>query len=310
MWYWWALGCAAAALLLVAAVSNRLAFSVIRPPRDTREEAERQEIERGNLALGELDSFPLEEKEASAFDGVTLKYFWYRADGPTNRACVLCHGFGSRREHMLKYAKLYHERGYDVLLFDHRNSGDSGGKFTTMGYKERKDLQLMVALARADKAAFGGRAVVGAHGESMGGATVLLTACMDAPPDFVVSDCAYADLREQLLYHLRHAKHLPPQPFAPIAERIARHRAGFAFSEVSPLGELKRKNGLPELPILFAHGEADTLIPCEAAKKLYAAKKGKKRLYLCPNAGHARSIAANREAYRAALFDFLDEYHF
>ncbi len=305
MWYWWALGAAAAAGVILL-ISHRLAFVVIRPPRDTRKEAERQEIDRGNLAEGELEAIVTQDGETIAFDGVRLKYFWYRAEQPTDKVCVVVHGFGSRREHVLKYAKLYHQRGYDALLFDHRNSGDSGGTFTTMGYKERRDLQQMVALARGDKGFPDKACVVGVHGESMGGATVLLTACMDHPPDFVVADCPYADLLEQLTYNIRHVKHLPPQPFAPIANRITKWRAGFRNGDVSPLRELKKKNGLPEVPILFIHGEADKLIPCEATKRLYEVKRGEKQLYLCPGAEHARSIAKDRETYSKVLNGFLD----
>lgn len=190
-WIWILLGAAALALLGVFIVACLVVRYLLHQPRDTREDAEAKEIERGNLAPGELDALALQEFTAKSFDGFALRCAWLRCGRETKRVAVIVHGFGSRYEHVLKYAKLYTARGYDALLFDHRHCGESEGTKTTMGYLERRDLMQMIALARADK---GTGAFVGVHGESMGGATVLLAACMDPPPDFVVADCPYADL--------------------------------------------------------------------------------------------------------------------
>lgn len=306
MWYLWALG-AAALLALMLYVSYRLSNTIIHPARDTREAAIATEIERGNLTEGEIDRFVGEEGELTAFDGVKLRYTWLRCGVPTNKACVLVHGFSSRWEHVVKYAKLYLERGYDALLFDHRNSGESGGTYTTMGFRERRDLKDMVAFARLDKGYPQRETVVGAHGESMGAATALLTACMEEPPDFVVADCPYADLTRQLSYNVRSVKHLPAHPFRPLSSVITRIRAGFRYRDVSPLREIVERDGLPEVPILFIHGGADTLIPCEASKRLFEAKRGVKELHIFPGAGHARSIVADRAKYKTILYAFLQK---
>ena len=153
-----------------------------------------------------------------------------------------------------------------------------------MGYLERHDLMQMVALARADK---GEGALIGVHGESMGGATVLLAACMEHPPDFVVADCPYADLTEEAEYDLHALFRLPPWPFIPLASLLMRACGGFFFSEVSPLGEIRARGGLPEGPILFARhggctypvfGQRGTLC-CKKRKKGAAAGK---RCRACP----------------------------
>lgn len=305
MWYWWILGFLAFMGLLVG-VSFILSSIIIKPRRDTREQAIACEIERGNLTEGEIDSLTTQEGALTAFDGVKLRYTWLRCADETQKVCVIVHGFGSRWEHVVKYAKLYLARGYDALLFDHRGSGESGGIFTTMGFKERRDLHDLVMLARRDKGFPEKECVVGVHGESMGGATVLLTACMEEPPDFVVADCPYADLSEQLRYSVRHVKHLPSEPFEPVASLITRIRAGFRYSDVSPIREIKKKDGLPDIPILFIHGEDDKLIPASATKRLYEAKRGVKEMCIFPGAGHSRSLISDRERYKRVVYAFLD----
>lgn len=294
-------------LLLIAAISIIMARTLIRPPRDTRAKAELLEIERGNLVEGELVQYETEVNEVESFDGLPLKYWWLDPAASSNKAVVLAHGFGSRHEHMLKYAKLYLQRGYHVLLFDHRNSGESGGKYTTMGYLERRDLAQMLSIARKR---MGSGGIVGTHGESMGGATVVLNACMDNPPDFVVADCPYADLADQVMHSTEVLEFLPKRLPRRIAAGIVHRRAGFAYADVSPWRELQAKNGLPDLPMMFAHGDADDFVPCASSYKLFEVKQGKKKLYICEGAPHARSIAKDRERYREELFGFLDDYGF
>ena len=305
VWLWFVLGAALLALLGICAVSVSVVQYLLHQPRDTRANAEAKEIERGNLVPGELAAMPLAEFTVQSFDGLSLRCAWLRSGQETRRAVVLVHGFGSRYEHVLKYAKLYTARGYDALLFDHRHCGESEGRRTTMGYLERHDLMQMVALARADK---GEGACVGVHGESMGGARVLLAACMEHPPDFVVADCPYADLTEEAEYDLHALFRLPAWPFIPLASLLMRVCGGFFFSEVSPLHEIEAAGGLPEVPILFVHGTEDALIPCSASEKLYAAKSGKKALLLVKGAGHARSIVCARAEYTRTLYTFLDEF--
>lgn len=311
MWLWILLITALIAAAFIFTVSWMLVKLVITPERSSLEEVEQLEIERGNFAPGEMAAMlPDEEGSIIARDGVRLDYCWYRAAEPTDKVCILAHGFWVRRESELKYARIYMQRGYDVLLYHQRNSGTSEGKYCTMGYLERHDLAALVALARRDKGYPEKPCTVGVHGDSMGGATVLLCGLGENPPDFVVADCPFATLHDQLMYNVGSMKHLPSWPFEGPAEWILRARAGFGYSDVSPLDELKRANGAPELPVLFIHGTADRLIPYDNTLRLYDAKRGKKSLYICPGAGHVRSISTDREKYYAVVNEFLDKYGF
>ncbi len=306
MWYWWALGGILLAALATALASWRLSSLVLLPRREGYDEAVRKEIERGYLAPGELETLRPEPGELKAFDGTTLRYFRLRCGRPTDKICVLAHGFGNRKEHVVRYARLYLARGYDCLIYDQRNCGDSGGAYTTMGHLERRDLRAMLRLAR-EMDSPQRKAVVGAHGESLGAATALLAACTDEAPDFVVADCPFADLSEQLAYNVTSLKRLPAYPFAPLACLFMRLRAGYRAFDVSPLRDIEVADGLSGVPVLFIHGEADTLIPCAASKRLYEAKRGIKGLALFPGAEHGRSLASDPERYARVLNAFLNQ---
>ena len=134
MWLWILLITALIAAAFIFTVSWMLVKLVITPERSSLEEVEQLEIERGNFAPGEMAAMlPDEEGSIIARDGVRLDYCWYRAAEPTDKVCILAHGFWVRRESELKYARIYMQRGYDVLLYHQRNSGTSDGKDCTMG---------------------------------------------------------------------------------------------------------------------------------------------------------------------------------
>ena len=52
---------------------------------------------------------------------------------------VLCHGLGSNRAQLLPLAGYLNRNGFEVLLFDFRNSGQSEGDQLSYGLHERKD---------------------------------------------------------------------------------------------------------------------------------------------------------------------------
>jgi len=257
------------------------------------------ELDGGRITKEQFEQLP---KELVGFDspfGYRL-HAWFvpSTRGTTDRTVVFAHGVTSSLVGMLKYADMFRRRGFNVLLYDHRRHGLSGGKHTTYGYYEKHDLKAAVDWVYRR---LGSSAVVGIFGESMGAATALQYAAIDERPDFIVADCPYSDLTEQLAYRLRVQYGLPRFPLLPMTSLWCKLRAGFYFHEVSPLTDVARVR----TPILFAHGEADAFVPKWMSLALYERKSGAKDLYLAPNAAHAEAWAANRDAYERKLDEFL-----
>ncbi len=292
-------------VLLCLTLGYILSRMVITPRRTTWDgEFALESGKRGSISAGDYEKYEKKDFSVTAFDGVTLRARWLFCLAPSKRAVVCSHGYTSNMACMFKYAKLFLDRGFNVLLYDHRRCGFSDGRFTTMGFYERRDLNQMVGIAFEK---MGDGAVVGTFGESMGAATAMLEACDDDRIAFAVLDCPYADLTDQLSYNLKTKYCLPKFPFLDFASAITHRRAGFYFHDVSPVSELEAAGGLPELPMLFIHGRADTFIPCTSSERLYASKKGRKALWLCDGAEHARSINTDRVRYNEALDTFLKE---
>ena len=129
----------------------------------------------------------VEDVRIRAADGVTLAG-WLIAR-PTAPAVVLLHGYPANKADLLPIAAALAPR-FAVLLMDLRYFGDSGGRATTLGFRERGDLQRAVAWLHAR-----GYARVGVFGFSLGGAVALLAAADDPGILAVAAYAPFADLR-------------------------------------------------------------------------------------------------------------------
>ncbi len=251
-----------------------------------------------------FDSFELMEKTAfvipSAY-GYDIKGC-HVAPYDTPNTIIICHGVTMNTLNSLKYMHLFLDLGWNVIVYDHRRHGQSGGKTTSYGFYEKDDLSEVVSWAK-DKT--GQRGLIGIHGESMGAATALLYAgehCEDGA-DFYIADCPFARFDEQLAYRLKVEYKLPSWPLLPIADFFLKLRGGYRAREVSPLAVIDKI----EKPILFIHSKDDDYIPVSSTERLYEKKPEPKALYIAENGEHAMSYTKNRDTYRKTVKEFLDK---
>ena len=129
----------------------------------------------------------VEDVRIRAEDGVTLAG-WF-VPRPAAPAVVLLHGYPANKADLLPLAAALAPR-FAVLLMDLRYFGESGGRATTLGFRERGDLQRAVAWLRGR-----GHARLGVFGFSLGGAVALLAAADDPRIQAVAAYAPFADLR-------------------------------------------------------------------------------------------------------------------
>lgn len=292
----------------------RLASIVIMPGGPSVEEALKKEIEKGFITEEWYNTLDKRAFQINSKQGYMLAGELFKANIPLNinvshktqqspKVAIICHGFAFNSVGSLKYATMFLEMGYDVIVYDNRGAGKSGGKYTTMGYFERQDLTSVIDWVSEN---YGENCKIVLHGESMGAATVLLTCMTDLRVDFAISDCGFSDLKEQLAYRMKVEYKLPTLPFLPIASLFAKLRAKFWFGEVSPIKEMVQKKGLPEIPILFIHGAEDDYILPSMTQEMYNNKEGEKSLYIATGARHSGSFNVDREEYRRRVEEFIN----
>lgn len=219
-------------------------------------------------------------------------------NGVSTKTIILCHGITVNLYHSLKYFHIFYQRGFNVLLYDQRNHGQSGGRFTTLGFYEKQDLSAWVdwVFNRV-----GPHSSIGIHGESMGAATALQCAAKDHRIAFCIADCPFSDLTALLRFRLKSDYYLPPFPWLPMASMITYLRTKTSFRNVSPIATIKDIFA----PVLFIHGLEDTYIPPEMSMEMYRQKEGPKDILLVKGAKHAKSIVIAPQTYEAKVESFL-----
>lgn len=229
--------------------------------------------------------------------GYTLNGYWLE-QANAKKTVIICHGITWNLVGSIKYLHLFYNRGYNVLIFDNRNHGKSGGHNTTFGHFEKEDLS---ACCDFVEERMGRGAYIGTHGESLGAASVLQHLAVDTRVKFCVADCPYSDLKKLLDYRLKIDYPAVKIPILPIASLFTKLRAQFSIYEISPLEAIKNIH----TPVLFIHGVNDDYIPPYMSEDMYRAKVGKNQLWIAPNAKHAGAYYNNKEAYNEQVGNFL-----
>jgi pimeloyl-ACP methyl ester carboxylesterase len=215
-------------------------------------------------------------------------------------AVVLVHGFKTSREEMLPWARFLHDAGYNVLLFDTRGCGKSGGATVGLGATEPRDISLAVELARDQF----GTTKVAVLGISLGAGAAILAAADDPRISAVVADSAWTDQDLQL----SRLSFLPVGPLRvplpPYGVAAVNALVGADVTKARPLDAIAR---ISPRPILLIHSADDdnATTPVEGARKLFAAAGEPKELWVAPRGSHVGAINAFPDEYRARVIAFL-----
>jgi pimeloyl-ACP methyl ester carboxylesterase len=246
-----------------------------------------------------FDEIEKEEYILNSYDGYELHMLYIPAEEKSDKYVIISHGYTGCRLGSVKYFHLFHDLGFNAVLYDDRGHGDNVHVPCTMGFKESRDLMEVIKHVYER---FGDNIVLGLHGESMGSA--LTNNALQYKPriDFIVSDCGYNDLMKLYGHLVNKNLHLP-KFYANLASLVTRIFFGYAYKQVSPIKYIREN----EIPICFFHGEDDSLIPCSHAKDMHEANKGYSELYIVPGAEHAMSVITDEASYRAKVKSFLEK---
>ncbi|HOG48119.1 MAG TPA: alpha/beta hydrolase [Anaerolineae bacterium] len=244
---------------------------------------------------------PYEDVHFATCDGLRLHGWFVPAEAPRG-TIIFCHGHGGTPAHDLSYVPALRARGYNVLLFDFRAHGQSEGRFTSLGYFERRDLLAAIGYLE-------GRGIrrVGLLGFSMGAAVAMATA-PDAPAvAAVVADCGFAEL-----WHAAARGALEwgvPYPLAGaigwLIVLLASLRLRAPLWTADPI---RRVAKIAPRPLLIIQGGRDVFVPTHAARRLFDAAGEPKELWIVFEAKHRAVDRVLPGAYDERVLGFFDRW--
>ena len=248
-----------------------------------------------------LRAQPFETFTIRSHDGLTLsgRYFEYAPGAPME---IMFHGYrGSADRDFCVGVDRAFALGHSALIVDQRTTGGSGGRVITFGIREYRDCLKWVDFAVEH---FGSDAKIILTGISMGASTVLMAAGEKLPSNVVgvLADCGYTS-GKAIIREVSRFLHLPAWIMYPLIRMGGLIFGGFDLEENAPIEAVKRIR----VPVIFAHGEADTLVPCYMSWENYDACTAPKLLYTAPGAGHGLCYLVAGEDYIRALREFWTE---
>lgn len=238
-----------------------------------------------------VPAIPYEDVAFDGEGGVRLRGWRLPATAPRRGLLVYLHGIGDNRTGGVGIAKRFGPQGWDVLAYDGRAHGASGGGACTYGAKEKRDLVRALDAIRADRVVL--------FGSSLGAAVALQAAPLDGRIRGVIAQSPFSSLEEI-------ARDRAPW-FASDAQigralAIAQVEGGFTLGEASPVASARDVR----VPVLLIHGERDRDTRPVHSERIAAALAGPKRLLIVPGAGHDDTLRGPEtwtaiEAWLAAL---------
>jgi fermentation-respiration switch protein FrsA (DUF1100 family) len=221
----------------------------------------------------------VESVDFQATDGTRLSGWWIparpalpgeRADATWGRKTVIvCHGWGATRGDHLGLARQLWPHGYNVLAFDFRAHGQSGGQTTSFGDRERYDVLGAVRWLKSARPAAAGR-IVGV-GMTTGAVALLAAAADESSEGHAIDAVALFGPYDQFSRITTDALSLYASPpvqwmVETLGLPLAGLHAGSDLKQFSPAEYVDR---IAPRPVLVVHARADGLISFDAGRRVY-----------------------------------------
>ncbi len=234
-------------------------------------------------------------------DGTLLKG-WYIQHYNNAPAIIFVHGRGYSRMNGLDYSNSLYEAGFNLLLFDLRNAGESKTKnsFTSMGFYEQEDVIAAVEYLNKEYKI----EKFGVFGFSMGAASSILAMSKEVRIKAGVFEGSYTSCRDIF----SHRSKIDVMPFLvrflEPALKLFTIRTKAIIEEISPIATISK---ISPRAIFLIHGKEDKTVPFKHALKLFAKAKEPRQIWKT-NTGHISTWYKYRDEAENRVKDFFEKW--
>jgi len=238
-----------------------------------------------------------QEDYLNSYDGLKLHATRIVNHPESHRWAIVLHGYHSCAMEMADYLHEFDQQRYNLLAPDLRACGLSRGRYCGLGWPEHYDLISWINfLVNLDPAA-----EIVLFGVSLG-ASAVMYALGDYLPKQVkcaVEDSGFSDAQELLEQVVADHLSIPGHPLMMGVDFFMKQNLHYSLNDVS----IRRQLMQCRTPVLFMHGEADSLIPASMAYDCYYACQSEKQLQMFTGSGHAQCFCS--EQYFPTVFEFI-----
>lgn len=181
------------------------------------------------------------------------------------KVVLYLHGNGLNVGANVEHANRFHRLGLSVFLIDYRGYGKSQGEFPTES-QVYEDAQLAWDYLVKQRGINPKQIYI--YGHSLGGAIAIDLAVRHPEAAGLIVEGSFTSARAMVDFQSGVYRMFP-------IDLLLTQR----FDSIAKVDRL-------QMPVLFIHGTADTIVPVEMSKKLFVVAPEPKQLYIVPDAGH------------------------
>ena len=277
--------------ILLILVSIQQAYKFTHPKRST---------DFSNDRHPKYHQLPSEDIEFKSKDGITLRGWLINKDN-SKGTIILIHGWNDTKEYLLNHSEYLYENNYSSLLFDLRAFGDSDGDFTSLGYFEKNDILGAIDYIKSREDV---NQNIGALGQSMGAASLILAAKETTELNAIILDSSYATIHQVTGRRFKRTHNLPKYPLATLLTFFGGMLNNFNAFDLAPIKYINEIN----IPIFIIQGDSDKLVFLEESMKLYNKANQPKHIWITEGADHRESYIEHPKEYEEEVVNFFNIY--
>ena len=203
----------------------------------------------------------------------------------SGKVLLYLHGNGLNVGANVEHANRFHRLGLSVFLIDYRGYGKSQGDFPSES-RVYEDAQLAWDYLVKQRGIKPSQIYI--YGHSLGGAIAIDLAVRHPEAAGLIVEGSFTSARAMVDFQAGVYRVFPIDVL--LTQR---------FDSLSKVDRL-------QMPVLFIHGSADTVVPTQMSKKLFDAAPEPKQFYIVPDGGHNNSAQIGGAEYLLRVRQFLD----
>lgn len=243
---------------------------------------------------------PPDDFEIESEDGIQIRGKYFNVSDSASCLFIFAHGWARSWENMLKYYPVVEDCECNVIMYDHRAHGKSGGDFPTGGIMESKDLLLVTEWAAENKLySWGQMAWVGS---SWGAGAALIAGADQRDVAFILADSPYQDWYSAIFERAIEDYGSWINGVAPAVMQWVNIRANINYKDASPMEKAKEISE----PVFLMHSQSDPETNSQQSVNI-AANLNNASIFYHNDWGnvHVMDVISNKEEVENQLKEFI-----
>lgn len=248
--------------------------------------------------IGQLP--PPADFSITSHDDIEIRGKYFTLSDSSSCLFIFSHGWARSWQNMLKYYPMVDKCNCDIIMYDHRAHGDSGGKFPTGGILEAQDLLLVTEWASENKNYTWDQ--IAWVGSSWGAGAALIAGANDRDPAFIVADSPYQDWYTAIFERAIEDYGAWINGVAPAVMMWVNLRADIDYGDASPMKMAKKIDE----PVFLFHSKADPKTNAQQSVNIAANLNDLSEFHLTEWGNiHVMDVITNKDDMKELLQQFI-----